>query len=129
MLTTHFGREIRKARDKTGETLKTMSDGLGRSIAFLSAVETGRTKIPMPFVQKVIDYFKTKHNFEFQENLQKLAILDNKTAPIRDDLPLQQQMLIAGFASSDFDAETLKSFSELLSKINHLHSNKNTKEK
>lgn len=123
MKITHFGKSIRQARDATGETLKTMSDGLGRSIAFLSAVETGRTKIPMPFVESIIEYFEGKHNFKFNENLKGLAILDNKNAPISDSLPLQQQMLIAGFASSDFDSETLKRFSDLLAEINRAPTN------
>lgn len=119
MKITQFGQAIREARDKTGETLKTMSDGLERSIAFLSAVETGRTKIPQPFVAKVEEYFKVEHNYVFKKNLSHLAMVDNKNIPIKEGLPLQHQMLIAGFASSNLDAKTLKRFSELLTSINN----------
>jgi hypothetical protein len=47
-----------------------------------------------------------------------LAAVANETVPI-DGLSQQQQMLVAGFAKSQFTPEQLKSFAELLQKINN----------
>ena len=49
---TTFGETVRAARRQTKQTLKTMADTLGTSPAFLSAIEAGRSKVPMDFVEK-----------------------------------------------------------------------------
>ena len=55
---TTFGETVRAARRQTKQTLKTMADTLGTSPAFLSAIETGRSKVPMDFVEKIENFFK-----------------------------------------------------------------------
>ncbi|HEZ7495939.1 TPA: helix-turn-helix transcriptional regulator, partial [Neisseria meningitidis] len=41
---TKFGAAVREARRQTKQTLQTMAATLGTSPAFLSAIETGRSK-------------------------------------------------------------------------------------
>lgn len=115
MSITAFGKAVREARQKTKDTLMTMSEALNKSPAFLSAVETGKSKIPMDFVEEVIVFFKSK-NYIFQDDLKSLAMTDNKNAPL-DGLSHQQQMMVAGFASSPLTAEELTQLSNILSEI------------
>lgn len=115
MAVTDFGRAVRKARQHTDETLMTMSKSLGVSVAFLSAIETGRNKIPMDFVQKVIDFFVQK-DYHFDENLVQLANVSNGNIVI-DKLDYQHQMMIAGFANSTYSKDELDKICELLSEI------------
>ena len=53
---TKFGAAVREARRQTKQTLQTMAATLGTSPAFLSAIETGRSKVPMDLVKKDEDY-------------------------------------------------------------------------
>ncbi|OCG32932.1 MULTISPECIES: helix-turn-helix domain-containing protein [Orbaceae] len=115
MALTEFGKVVRKARIDTGYTLLTMSKELKTTPAYLSGLETGLKKIPKNWVEKIEDFFKSK-NHEIV-NLQALADVSNETVTI-SDLPLQQQMLIAGFARSPFTAEELRRFADLLETIN-----------
>lgn len=115
MALTEFGKVVRKARIDTGYTLLTMSQELNTTPAYLSGLETGLKKIPKSWVEKISDFFKSK-NHEIN-NLQQLADVSNENVAI-DGLPLQQQMLIAGFARSPFTLEELRRFVSLLEKIN-----------
>lgn len=115
MAITAFGQAVRQARQKTKDTLMTMSEALGKSPAFLSAVETGKSKIPMDFVDDVMAFFKQK-NYIFEDDLKSLAMIDNQNAPL-DGLSHQQQMMIAGFASSPLTAEELNQLAHILSEI------------
>ena len=119
---TAFGKAVRLGRQKTKDTLMTMSESLGKSPAFLSAVETGKSKIPMDFVEDVINFFANK-GYHPKEDLKQLAILDNQNAPL-DGLSYQQQMMVAGFASSPLTAEELTKLSEILSEIRQRKSGK-----
>lgn len=127
---TDFGRAVREARDATNETLKTMAQGTGKSVAFLSAIETGRSKVPLDFVQAITDFF-SKRGYSFdkeevlgQELLKKLAQAQNNEVVMTSDLPLQQKMLIAGFASSPFNRNELEQLTEL---FNHIYKDRATK--
>lgn len=115
MAVTAFGRAVRKARLSTDDTLATMAQGIGKSVAFISAIETGRSKVPMDYIQLVVDFF-SKKDYVFAENLWELASIDNQNVPI-DHLDYQQQMLVAGFASSRFSAEELKQIGDFLTEI------------
>lgn len=115
MTITAFGQAVRQARQKTKDTLMTMSEALGKSPAFLSAVETGKSKIPMDFVDDVMAFFKQR-NYIFEDDLKSLAMMDNQNAPL-DGLSHQQQMMIAGFASSPLTAEELNQLAHILSEI------------
>lgn len=114
MALTDFGKAVRKARIDTGFTLLTMSQALSTTPAFLSGLETGRKKIPSKWVELITDLF-AKHGYHI-DNLQELANISNETVPL-NGLTLQQQMLVAGFAKSQFTPEQLKQFSDLLDEI------------
>ncbi|MDM0082870.1 helix-turn-helix transcriptional regulator [Variovorax sp. J31P179] len=112
MALTDFGKAIRKARIDTGETLGSMAEALGVTAAFLSGIETGRKKVPADLVGRVRSYFANRS--VHLGNLEQLAAVANKTVPI-DGLSPQHQMLVAGFARSSMDAETLEKMAALLS--------------
>ena len=67
------------------------------------------------FLSKYELFFKKK-GVEIS-NLQELANVANEMVPVKG-LSLQQQMLVAGFASSPFTPEQLKKFASLLEDIN-----------
>lgn len=116
MALTEFGKAVRKARIDLGETLVSMSGAIGTSASFLSGMETGRKKITDEWVSKINSFFESRNRKV--EDLEELAVIANKSVPI-DGLPLQQQMLIAGFAKSPFTADELQAVAKLLQKINH----------
>lgn len=111
MALTDFGKTVRKARLDAEETLSTMADNLGVSPAFLSAMETGRKNIPEEWVIKINNFFEVRGIKA--DKLGKLADLSNKNVSLLGQDP-HKQMLIAGFARSSFDSETLAKFAELL---------------
>lgn len=108
---TDFGKTVRKARLDTDETLATMAESLGVSPAFLSALETGRKNISEEWVGKITNFFK--HRGINVANLGEYADISNKNISLAGCDP-QKQMLIAGFARSNLDAETLAEFARLL---------------
>lgn len=115
MAVTEFGRAVRKARLATDDTLATMAKGIGKSVAFISAIETGRSKVPTDYVKLVQKFFRDK-GYEFPESLWELASVDNRSVPI-DHLDYQQQMMVAGFANSSFNSEELKRIGDFLTEI------------
>ncbi|NMM45045.1 helix-turn-helix transcriptional regulator [Rhodospirillaceae bacterium KN72] len=57
-MTTPFGARLRSLRKERGVTLKNLSDALGVSQAYLSALETGRRPKPTPArVDQICAYF------------------------------------------------------------------------
>uniref|UniRef100_UPI0032B20555 helix-turn-helix transcriptional regulator n=1 Tax=uncultured Psychrobacter sp. TaxID=259303 RepID=UPI0032B20555 len=72
MAVTKFGEAVRLARRNTNDTLMTMSEELGKSVAFMSAIETGRSKIPLDFVDDIEGFF-TKKGYIFEKDLKVLA--------------------------------------------------------
>ena len=54
MALTEFGKAVRKARIDANETLLSMAKEIGTSPAFLSGMETGRKKIPVEWVEKIV---------------------------------------------------------------------------
>ncbi|MBC8729965.1 helix-turn-helix transcriptional regulator [Paraburkholderia sp. UCT2] len=115
MALTAFGKVVRKARVDAGQTLLSMAGELGTTASFLSAMETGRKKVSSQWVAKIGKFFAEKGHPV--EDLDRLAAVSNEAVAI-DGLPLQQQMLVAGFAKSSFTAEELKQIAQLLDKIN-----------
>lgn len=118
MAVTEFGKAIRKARCTTNDTLITMASSLKKSTAFLSAIETGRTRIPLDFVNNIIVFFGQK-NYVFEEDLRALAMVQNENAPL-DGLSFQHKMLVAGFANSSFNKEELDQICNLLNEIHNV---------
>ncbi|WP_089086445.1 helix-turn-helix domain-containing protein [Aquitalea magnusonii] len=118
MKITKFGQEVRQARGQVKKTLMAMANDLGTSPAFLSAMETGRNKIPAPWVEKIDNYFKDLG--VPIENLSKYADAANENVSI-SGLPLQHQLLVSGFAKSDFSQEDLQRIREF---FENLYANK-----
>ena len=116
MALTEFGKAVRKARIDTDSTLLTMSQELGTTPAFLSGLETGSKKIPLKWVKKIDSYTNAKGG-EIARSPELPAVAKD-SAPVHG-LPQQQKMLVAGFAKSQFTPEQLKSFADLLQKINN----------
>lgn len=115
MALTEFGKAVRKARIDTGFTLLTMAEKLGTSPAFLSGMETGSKKIPEKWVTSIQQFF-AECGYDLPD-LDLLANISNENVPITG-LPHQQQMLLGGFAKSEFTQEQLKAFADLLADIN-----------
>ncbi|OAM36011.1 transcriptional regulator [Eikenella sp. NML080894] len=113
---TKFGEAVREARRQTKQTLLTMSEALGKSPAFLSAIETGRSKVPMDFVSDIEDFFLSLDYPIESMRLREKAMVANEVAPL-DGLNLQHQMLVAGFANSDLNQKQLELFAKLLADI------------
>lgn len=115
MAVTKFGEVVRLARRNTNDTLMTMSEELGKSVAFISAVETGRSKIPLDFVDNIEKFF-VKKGYVFEDDLKVLANIENKNVPL-DGLTVQHQMMVAGFANSQLSNEQIQKVSKLLQEI------------
>ena len=113
---TKFGEAVREARRQTKQTLLTMSEALGKSPAFLSAIETGRSKVPMDFVGEIENFFSSLGYPVATMRLKEKAMVANEVAPL-NGLNLQHQMLVAGFANSDLNQKQLKLFADLLASI------------
>jgi transcriptional regulator with XRE-family HTH domain len=113
MALTDFGKAIRTARIETDATLSQMADAIGATPAFLSAIETGRKKIPLVWIEKIDTFFK--HQGKVIPHLQELATVANGEVSVAGLSPAQQ-MLVAGFARTNLDSEQLKKFEQLLSK-------------
>lgn len=111
MALTDFGKAVRTARIETDSTLSQMAEAIGATPAFLSAIETGRKKIPEAWIGKIDGFFKRKGKVIV--NLQELAIVANGEVSVAG-LPPAQQMLVAGFARTNLDADQLKKFEQLL---------------
>lgn len=111
MALTEFGKAVRKARIDSNETLGTMADALGVSPGFLSSIETGRKKIPLDLMEKV-RFFLSSHGISIP-NLDALASVSNQSVSL-EGLSPRHQMLVAGFARSTIDGETLEKMAELL---------------
>lgn len=106
-----FGHEIRVARAKVGKTMMKMAEELGTKPSFLSAMETGRSKIPPTWVDKIDQYFKSLNSPV--ENIRELADAANKNVSV-EGLSLQHQLLVSGFAKSDLTQEQIQRAVEFL---------------
>jgi transcriptional regulator with XRE-family HTH domain len=56
-MTTQFGKELKKLRIDVGMTLMDMAKAIGVSAAFLSAIETGRKRIPDGILETLAEKF------------------------------------------------------------------------
>lgn len=116
MSLTKFGAEVRQYRRTLGVTLSAMASELRTSPAFLSAMETGRNKVPMEWVAKIADYFSERGIVHDAAKLKVLACEANESVSL-EGLPPHHKMLIAGFANSNFNQEQLARFGKLLEDI------------
>lgn len=108
---TEFGKAVRKARLDCDQTLASMASALDVTPAFLSSIETGRKKVPSDLVTKAKSFFK-EQGVKLSD-LDALADVANKSVSL-EGLDPKHQMLVAGFARSSLDAETLEKLARLL---------------
>jgi transcriptional regulator with XRE-family HTH domain len=97
---TEFGKAVRKARIDAEVSLSEMADTLDTTAGFLSALETGRKKIPDQWVQKIGRYLDELG--VGVPNLRQLADVANQNVSLEDMTP-SRQMLVAGFARKNWD--------------------------
>ncbi|MBU0565118.1 MAG: helix-turn-helix domain-containing protein [Gammaproteobacteria bacterium] len=116
MSLTKFGATIREYRRDLNLTLSVMAAALKTSPAFLSAMETGRSKVPMDWVEKIADYLRAQQAQVDKDELKALACVSNESVSL-EGLPPQHKTLIAGFANSDFTQEQLNRLGNLLAEI------------
>ena len=116
MALTEFGKAVRKARLDSGNTLKTMAASLGISSAFLSAVETGKSKIPNRLVIRIEALLK-KQGIEVAD-LMKLADLSNQRISLKG-LSEQHQQLLLRLAHTSYSKSDLDNIELFLNTINN----------
>lgn len=116
MSLTKFGSAVREYRRNLELTLSAMATALGTSPAFLSAMETGRSKVPMEWVEKIAGFFASRGETIQINRLKALASESNESVSL-EGLPPHHKMLIAGFAHSDLNQEQLARLGKLLSEI------------
>lgn len=73
-MTTQFGKELKKLRIDLGMTLMDMARSIEMSAAFLSAIETGRKRIPDNFLDLLASRFAA-----VKAERQKYEVLINQT--------------------------------------------------
>ncbi len=121
MAITAFGKAVRKARIDTDETMVSMAETLGVSVAFLSSLENGRKKIPTEWVEKIGRFFAERG--KVIKNLQNLADVSNENVAI-DNLPFEHQMLISHFAKTRLSPEQLEQVATLMKQWEDSNKNK-----
>ena len=111
---TEFGKKVRKARIDAGVTMMQMADDLSTTPSFLSAMETGRKKVPTEWVAKIEGFFSLRG--VHVANLGAAADASNQSVSL-EGLSREHQMLVAGFArvqSSSLSSEDVNAFKRLL---------------
>lgn len=112
-----FGKKVRKARIDAGVTMNQMAIDLGTTASFLSAMETGRKKIPGEWVGAIERYLAEKG--VRVEGLGAAADMSNSAVSL-EGLSREHQMLVAGFArvqSSSLTPEDVQKFKGFLQQI------------
>lgn len=115
MALTLYGKEVRMCRIKAEVTLAEMAGFLRVTPAFLSAVETGRKRVPDGLAAKVREFF------EFQglaplPDFEALASASNEEVSLVGLQP-EQQMLVAALARSSLDSGQIAQFTKLLQQM------------
>lgn len=111
-----FGVAVRAARRSIDKTLSQMANELECSIAFLSAIETGRTKIPKDRIKEFEQYFK-KYGVTLEQDLYALAEESSDKLSL-EGLSQQHRLLLTGLAKSHYTDEQLQTFAKFLETIN-----------
>ena len=97
---TEFGKILRKLRIDNQELLKDMANRLGVSSAYLSAVETGKRKVPSDWTAKVATLYSLKG-----EQREELELACEKSA---------QEVRISLAEATGLQRETAISFAKAL---------------
>lgn len=114
---TSVGRFLRKLRIDRGEILKTMSETLGVSSAFLSAVENGKKKFPDAWLEKMEDYYNLTAN---QIEELKTAVIESSDVVELNmsNVSFENRQLVVSFARKfdSLDEETSRKIINILNK-------------
>lgn len=114
MQLTEYGKLVRKGRIEANCTMSQMAFELGVAASYLSAIESGKKRVPVPFVDRVVAYFHAK-GIEISR-LHEAAFVANKQVPI-DGLPIEQQYFIAQLARVNLSVNHIDSLTELLTNL------------
>lgn len=112
---TEFGRAIRKLRIDKSVVMMDMANALSVTVSYLSAIETGKSKITKKIFKKIVNYFGLED--EEVEELQKAA--ENSPVSVKFNLKdhsSEDRQFVATFAKK-FDqltAEQKKQIENLL---------------
>lgn len=94
---TRFGKRLRTLRVERDQKLKDMADKLGVTVAYLSAVETGKRKVPDSWVEMLVKNYGLSD--EEAGELQKLAYENKTTVKISlEDVDEAEMGLVLSFA-------------------------------
>lgn len=104
---TEFGKALRKLRINRQEILKNMADTLNVSAAYLSAVETGKRRIPEDWVSRISESYSLSP--DEQSELQYVADISateitiplNGATPARRDAVLSFAKALDGMSDED----------------------------
>ncbi len=112
---TSIGKFLRKLRIDQGEILKDMADKLEVSVAFLSAVENGKKRMPTAWSKKICDSY---HLSEEEQSEFTTAIAETEESVEMDlsDVTAQQRELAVSFARkfSDINEEQVEAIKKIL---------------
>lgn len=117
MALTPFGKAVRKARVDGDISLTDMAAELDITPAFLSAVETGRKKVPEQLTNRIKEYLEARGVVPV--HLNELADVSNSSVSL-EGLSPEHQFLVANLAHTDWkkvDATELEDLKELLGRI------------
>ena len=122
MVLTEFGKFNRKLRIDHGELLKDMAKKLGVTVAYLSAVEVGRRKIP----EKWLDMIKNLYDMTPEETEAMHRAFNQSIDEIRIDLPNQspsyrETVMMFARELNNFEEDDIK---DLLEKMKLINANK-----
>jgi hypothetical protein len=79
-------------------------------------METGRSKVPMEWAEKIAQYFSQTGEIVHERELRVLAAEANDSVSL-EGLPAHHKMLIAGFANSHLNHDQLAKLGRLLTEI------------
>lgn len=97
---TEFGKALRKLRIERNEYLKNMAEKLGISVAYLSAMENGKRKVPEDLVLKIANIYQLSPREK------------NKLLELRASSSAELKISLDG--KSDQQRKTLLSFAKAL---------------
>ena len=88
-MVSEFGKVMRLIRQESGDSLRILAQKLNVSAAFLSALEVGKKKIPLEYIDKICEIYNLDSNK--REELEDAVSLTNKRVLLSlDDLNAKQ---------------------------------------
>lgn len=112
---TEFGKILRKLRIDRQELLRDMAKNLGVSSAYLSAVETGKRKIPADWCPKIISLYKLDFDAAQEIKWAYESSAQEITIPLTD-ISMQKKEAVISFAKAldGLDDKKLKKIMEVV---------------